>query len=279
VLTPIITSEYRCLQVIALTSSLSVLLSASESLSLRAQFKEQGLFSWRIQRTRGSSLLRSRLLPLYDRIFDYPGVLWLFALQIISALLIPFGFPHRPFFATDCALIAAVTIVLSIRGNDGRTGADQMAKITFCSLALALTTSNIVVWRGELVFLTGQLMLSYATSGYLRIAEPSWRDGTALLLVLRQRTYGNRWCWELLRSRPPLLRCVSMSVLLFECLIPISVFLPLKGLVIFVLFGALFHILNAFIIGLNTFLWAYLGLYPALVWSWYFIHARLLNRN
>ena len=157
--------------------------------------------------------------------------------------------------------------------------AHRMTKITFASLALALATSNVLVWRGELFFLTGQLMLAYATSGYLRIGESTWRSGEALLLVLRQRTYGNRRMWELLRNSPHLLRIASMSVLLFECLIPVSIFLPLKWLVVFVVFGILFHIVNAFIIGLNTFLWDYLALYPALIWYSLFLHARLLHRN
>lgn len=262
-----IKTEYEFLQLVAVIANLSVLVSAIESIYLSKHFREDGLFSWKIQRTRDRGLLLSKLLPVFDSLFGFPNVLILIGLQILASVSLWAAYRDRMVLAAACGLIAITSIALSIRGNDGRTGADQMNKMTFLALFVAFLSSNPVVWRATLFFLSAQLVLAYATSGYLRIAEPSWRNGDALLLVLRQETYGNRLCWQFARRSPKLLRIATWSVLIFECSAPLAIMFPGKALLIFLAFGVLFHLANAMAMGLNTFVGAYIAPYPALFWT------------
>lgn len=259
-------SEFSCLLAVTLLSSVSVAVSSAESLSLSSHYRDIGLFSWRVQRTLNGRRLRSPLLPIYDLLFRHPIVGYLHAIRLVCCLVIPFCINERLLVAVACGIIATISLMVSVRGPDGKNGADQMAKITFVSLALSFSSPNILLWRCELVFLAGQLCLAYATSGYLRVRELAWRDGSAILLVLRQHTYGNEGCWKLARRFPAITRLGSISILVFECGFPLAFFLPGRLLVAFLLFGAAFHILNAMILGLNTFFWAYLALYPAFIW-------------
>lgn len=181
-------------------------------------------------------------------------------------------------FCSGCAGIALTSVLLTLRGPDGKNGADQMTKIIFTSLALALFSPDVRLWRCEIVFLSAQLCLAYFTSGFLRIQEQGWRSGSALLTVLRQHTYGNYFCWTVARSHPVLTRIASCSVLIFECIFPLALLLPTKALVIFLGFGILFHLMNAVIIGLNTFVWAFVAVYPAFLWTSLSIHLRLLTK-
>jgi hypothetical protein len=148
-----------------------------------------------------------------------------------------------------------------------------MSKMTFFSLTIAFASPNAWLWRQENMFLAAQLSLAYMTSGVLRIQQPEWRNGKALLVVLRQHTYGNQICWKLGLRFPRGLQAVSVSVLAFECLFPAAVVLPPWLLVPVLAFGVAFHLANAAIIGLNTFVWAFLGLYPAFFWCASYLHS------
>jgi hypothetical protein len=268
-------SPYGCLEAVASLSSVSLLISSLQSLFLFRHYADSGLFSWRVQRTRHPGLLRSPFLRVYDRLFSYPAILWLFTLRVILCAAVFFLLQHRNALQGICTLIAFVSIVLSIRGPDGENGADEMTLIMFVSLSIVLASPDEWVWKCGLFFVAGQLLLAYCTSGYIRIRESTWRDGSALLVVLRQHTYGNRWFWLRARRHPGWNRWMSRTVLLYECAIPIVFFIPMKFVYFFLAFGVIFHVLNAVVMGLNTFLWAFVAAYPALLWSSAYVHEHL----
>jgi hypothetical protein len=260
-------SEYQSLAAVAAIASIAVLISSLQSLSLFSEYADSGLFSWHIHRTRNAGLMASPFLDLYDCLFQYPSVLGLFVFRVVCAAAVLFTLGHPRTLAIVCGLISLTAILLSVRGPDGENGADEMMLITFVALTIVLVSPHPWVWRCGLLFLAGQLLLAYCTSGYIRIREKTWRDGSALLVVLRQHTYGNRWCWSVARRYPIVARVASMSVLIFECSTPLALLLPMKLLLVFLAFGVAFHLLNAIIIGLNTFFWAFLAAYPAFIWS------------
>ena len=43
-------------------------------------------------------------------------------------------------------------------------------------------------------------------------------------------------------------------------------------LILFLAWGVVFHIANAFTMGLNTFFWSFLATYPALLYLWHVLH-------
>ena len=73
-------------------------------------------------------------------------------------------------------------------------------------------------------------------------------------------------------SRPALGRAAGWLVLGFECGFPVALASP-TGCVVWLAFGAGFHVVNAIVFGLDRFLWAWLAAYPALVWLVGQLHA------
>lgn len=259
-------SEYKYLGIVAALSAVAVLISTLESLSLSAQYRNEGLFSWKLHRLRSAGIVSSPLINLYDPLFRYPNILALLGVRVALCIAVLLCLRWRSLLFLECGAIGALSVLFSIRGVDGKNGADQLTKITFLSLAFCLISPNAFTWRCELVFLTAQLFLAYTTAGFLKLKEPTWRDGTALLVVLRQNTYGNRMCWHFARQHVTVTRLLAWSVIIFECTFPLVFLIPSRAMLFVLALGVVFHIANAAIIGLNTFLWAFVAIYPAVAW-------------
>src|SRR5438046_1793089 len=137
-------SEYQALVGAAAIASVSVTLSSLESLSLWRQYRDDGLFSWSIHKARSPQLLTSLLIQLYDLAFGYPNVLGLHFCRIGLCAAVLLAHDHRVALALVCAGIGLISILLTIRGPDGKNGADQMAKIIFTSLAVALFSPHLM---------------------------------------------------------------------------------------------------------------------------------------
>jgi hypothetical protein len=59
----------------------------------------------------------------------------------------------------------------------------------------------------------------------------------------------------------------AWSVIIVECAFPLVVIAPFPLMVVLLSLGMLFHLLCAVIMGLNSFLWAFVATYPALVFA------------
>jgi hypothetical protein len=266
-------NEYLVIEFAIILSCIACIISSLESISLITHYKEGGIFSWKVRSVRTTFILMNPVRKLFDWIFRYPNVIFVYLIRLLFSIIIIFSTNSVLLLCLECASIAILSIILSIRGSDGSSGADQMYKMTFFACALILASSEQWVWQCGIIFLTGLLVLSYSTSGWLRIFEPTWRDGSALLIVLRQNTYGNRRVWELARKHPTLNRIASMAALLFECSFCLALFLPFHFLLIYLFFGIIFHAFNAWVMGLNTFFWAFIAIYPPFIWLSLKIHS------
>jgi hypothetical protein len=153
-----------------------------------------------------------------------------------------------------------------------------MCSLIFVSLSLSLLSSTALVWKAELWFLALQLNLSYMTSGIFKAKERGWRDGGYLRIAFRTEAYGNEGLWKVLEERPWIARIASGSVIALECGFFVSLLLPLKYSWPILMAGALFHIANAVISGLNTFVWFYLALYPAVVFCGHVTGSSVLGK-
>jgi hypothetical protein len=263
---PLRISEYECVQAVAIISSISVLITTLEAFALAKHYRGNELFSWRLHRLRGPHTANHALGELLRRLFEPPGVFIMLGLRAMSCIWVIAGSRSRYQLLLGCLGITITSLLLAYRGLDGKNGADQMTKITFLSLTLALISSSIVTWRIELAFLSLQLILAYCTAGILKLREKTWRDGAALLMILRQITYGNARVWCFAKRHPLVTRLVSMGTIAFECCFPCALLIPWKFSLIVLSVGLGFHLFNAIVVGLNTFFWAFMGVYPAVIW-------------
>ena len=259
-------------------AAIGVLVSSLEMLAVRRHYGSGGLFSWEFHKARLSASGKRRLSGVGGVLFEHPGVLLLFVVRILAACSIPFILTNRVYLPAAAAVIAVVSMLLTVRGTDGRNGADEMCTIIFASLSLTLLSDNALVWKAGLWFLALQLNLSYVTSGIYKARERGWWDGSYLRMAFRTEAYGNEGLWKLLGERPLVGRVASAAVILLECGFFLSLIIPLDYSWPILAAGALFHIGNAVISGLNTFVWSYLALYPALVFCNHAVQHALAGR-
>lgn len=166
------------------------------------------------------------------------------------------------------AVLASSSVGLHNRHHYGTDGTDQVSFIVAASTAVARAVQpssrlvDAVLWSVAL-----QGTMSYAMSGWVKLAGPSWRSGVALPGVTRTRTYGDPQMWRLLTRRPRVARVLGLSVLAMECLFP-SVYLAHGRIAPAWLHGtASFHLVNARVMGLGRFVWAFSGLHPAVLYA------------
>ena len=162
--------------------------------------------------------------------------------------------------------LAGLSLVILARFQGAYNGgADRMGLLALWCLAasrLMLTPA----WR-EIVFgyLGAQLVLSYFISGWVKVRNPDWRSGRALVQVFAFSAYPiaeelRRWA-----QRPRVLAAMAWAVMLLELAFPLTLAWR-PALMAALVVTATFHLANACLFGLNRFFWTWLATYPALLW-------------
>ena len=140
----------------------------------------------------------------------------------------------------------------------GLDAADQM--VTFVLIANVAAAASPVLAHPFNCFVAFQLLIAYGVAGVAKATSPAWRSGEAILSILSTRSLGIELpAW--LRARHSVARAICISIILFEIswlLAPLN--LPL--LLVLMALGSAFHLIIAWTMGLNLFLWAFLAAYP-----------------
>lgn len=141
-------------------------------------------------------------------------------------------------------------------------GADKMIL-----LALTCVVAAHYLPMGEiaLAYLAVQLVLSYMVSGLVKLKNPDWRSGQALFEVFSLSAYPQSGNLRTLGGRARFMRTGSWAVIGFEIAFPLALLTAQTTLAALVL-AATFHTANAVLFGLNRFFWAWIAVFPALIW-------------
>lgn len=260
---------YNCILYI---SSVGIIISGIEWIYLSKSFKDQELFSWKVRKTRNKNLLGKKI---FNVIYTYPNILFLILCQVLCAILLLFFINDNAIKIACCIIISVISITLSLRSYVGYTGADQVMKLTFTASTLCFISNTNFALSLGLTFISVQLIIAYATPGLLRLFEKEWKNGNDLLLICRLHTYGQAAVWRFLETNKKFSKLISWSIMCFECCAPLVIFLPVKYVILYLVFGVFFHTGNAIVMGLNTFPWAFIGTYPAYLWLSYCINKNL----
>lgn len=246
-------------------TAVGTVLSALETLSRPDMLRHDGLFSWDVARTRSAAWSRRPLSTVLG-VFDYPAVTGIHAGRLLAATTLLAGTSRRR-RALCVAGLAGTTWALGIRTNYGADGSDHMAILTYIASAVEKAFGDDErVREACLWFLAAEACLSYSTAGLAKLASPVWRNGQAMTGIFRTRTYGHEWSAGMLRRYPVLAKVGCWSVIVAESLFPLVLVLPAEAAWPLLLLGLVFHVGNAHLMGLNRFLWAFSGTYPAVVW-------------
>jgi hypothetical protein len=258
-----IDSTYRLIVILA---SVGVLIASVEFLTLKREFEDDGLFSWDVLRTVSTATLSVGTGTARHLIAHPSFVSAVTGVRALAALLLMF-FSNNHALSTACVLaIIAISIVMFWRAPLGLDGSDQMSLITFVAVAIyKLFPRDVHVAQASLWFIAIQGCLAYFVAGIAKVISPVWRSGEAVRRVLSTRTYGSSTSASLVSGRDGVCVALSWSLILFECTFPLALAFGKTGFSVFALLGISFHIANAVIMGLNTFVWAFVAIYPAIL--------------
>lgn len=251
---------------ILMVASAGCLVASLELITLRKEFEDDGLFSWDVLRTISRATLSvgtgtpNRVIAHKAFVPAVAGARALAALVLVCA-------GGNYVVSTVCVLVAIVTsIVLYWRAPLGLDGSDQMSLITFVAIGIyKLFPGDLHVAQASLWFIAIQGCLSYCVAGVAKIVSPVWRSGEAVRRILGTRTYGASWSASLVRGRDGGCMALSWFLMLFECAFPLALAFGQPGFAAFAILGVCFHLANAVTMGLNTFVWAFVATYPAIL--------------
>jgi hypothetical protein len=236
------------------------------------------LFSWR-DCTAGSifdgrQLARLTILDgsaparrLLGWLFTTPALLALTLVRLICGvvLLLPSTSPTLRGIAAATAFLIGGALIW--RNRFGTDGSDQMAAIVLAGVAVgSLFPPTDLAVRVALAFIAIQACLAYGVAGIAKVLSPVWRSGQIIGAIMATETWGSRSFAAWLTSSRAASLLVCWMVIAAECTFP-AVFIAPTWLAVALLgWGLSFHVMCALTMGLNTFFWAFVAAYPAIVY-------------
>jgi hypothetical protein len=251
---------------IVMLASTGIFIASVEFLTLKGDFADGGLFSWQVLRTISKATLSvgtGRPRRLISHPSFVPAVIG--TRTLAALILIVLGNNHA--LSTACVFaVVAASMLMYWRAPLGLDGSDQMSIIIFIAIAIhKFFPGDVHVARASLGFIATQGCLSYFVAGIAKVISPTWRSGEAVRRILGTRTYGTKASASLVSGRDGVCAALSWSLMLFECAFPLALAFGKTGFAVFAALGIFFHLTNAVIMGLNTFVWAFVATYPAIL--------------
>lgn len=251
--------DFAC-EIIRKIAAVSFVLQSIEYLWIRDTFNDKGI--WRLP----------AIAPDYDffpRPFKsilnvalrYDNFIKILLLRLLlSALLF---FSGNLYFVITLLVISILTAIRWRGTFNG--GSDYMSVIVLISLGISQLSSHGDYQLAGVYYVCFHAASSYFFAGLVKIKSPDWRNGNALRSFITATIYSEGALVRNIANNRLLGKIISMVVISWELLFPLSL-LHLHTAVVFLSLGVLFHLCNAYIIGLNRFFFIWLATYPALLY-------------
>ncbi len=198
-----------------------------------------------------------------------PVIPWLGGRLGLAGLLLlaPFAPQSLAGVAVQVLLLGS-SIWLTLRSRGPVCGGSDAM---FFQVQLGLLIASLGVWvpiltKLGLGWIAAQSVLSYLLAGVAKLRNRGWWNGRALQnLLASDGPYVVFAPARRLASHR--LTCVALGggVVLLELLFPAVLVLPAEGKLVLLALAFTFHLLNALVLGLNRFVWAWLATYPAIL--------------
>jgi hypothetical protein len=251
---------------IALIACVGGFISTLEWLSNNRQLKDDGLFSWAVFKTRGVAIKPQILERLLDSLVSRRPFIWMLALRLAALLCVPIALWFGHGSVAILAVVFFTSLLMHFRCPFGMDGSDQMLTQIFGALLIGELSGSHLGHKAALWFIAAQACLSYFTSGMAKAVSPHWRDGKVLFGIFNTRTYGYEPAARWLQKSPEITKFLGWGAVFMECIFPVSVLVGFPACLLFIAWGVAFHVMNAVVMGLNSFFWSFVATYPAVIY-------------
>ncbi|MFO0874090.1 MAG: hypothetical protein U0575_08985 [Phycisphaerales bacterium] len=247
-------------------AAIGVAVSSAEYLVNRDVLRDGGLMSWDVGRVRSRWQAGGPLGTTLGAVVAYPNVLVTMALRLVLAVALAVGAERLAFSAWLTLPTALLLIVMPLRTRYGHDGADQMGAVVLVSLSIGNLVATPLARDLALGFIAVQAVLAYTIAGLAKLKGRGWRNGTALIKVAGTDIYGHPTVGRWLRAWPRAALVSSWFIMAWETCFPCIFVIPRPWSLAYLATGVMFHLSNAIVMGLNTFLWSFMAAYPALLY-------------
>ena len=252
-------------------------ISGAQVCANRRLFESGGVLDWRLvsrqyEGVRMASMVASRL-P-----FDAPTVMSLAGIKCASAAAAILTALTGASLVIPLVGLVGANAALAVRTPVGWTGADQMGNVVCLATLLAALVDSPRSTSACLVFIALQASSAYIVAGSCKLGHLTWRDGSCLRALLTTGCWSNARMAAWMRDREALSMVVGRLVLGAEILFPLVLIAPADLAAGALLLGVLFHVVLAFVMGLNTFVWMFPATYPAIMFTNILLRAWWLGR-
>lgn len=251
---------------------ISILITGIEYVKIKSVFADKGLLGWKMLRLR-NRLFTGTIFRLFDMLYNRHVDAIFFAmilLPIAGIVIIIFITKYELFniFISQILILNIVLLLNNYRSRYSLDGADQFNTISITSLSICLLINPQNFEDYFFLFIAFQLTLSYFIAGLFKLTSLEWLSGRAIGDVFNGQVYGNAFISDTFERFPQLRLVLSIIVILWEVLFPLSIFLNEKLFISFLVIGIMFHLFNAIFMGLNCFFISFASGYPALVYCY-----------
>lgn len=261
------------LQLSLIITAFGIIVSTMEELYKFEFYTNSGLMSWEIGKLRSKFINKFASINIVSKLLEDENYYYITILKLISSISLIIFVCFSMNLVFPLGLISICLIIKNIRNQYGLSGAHHMRIIIIIPSFLASlysfseASTNIVI-----IFISIQLTLSYFIAGYSKLWGEKWRNGTAVEEILSTDYYGDRTLGRFFYSHKMTSKIVTWSVIFLELLFPILLFNFFPNAECFLIIYLFFHILNGVFMGLNDFIFAFGGAYPAIFYL-------ILNKN
>lgn len=260
-------------------AAIGAAISALEWLANRRQLMDDGLYSWQVTGCRPIAVGSGPVPTILNRLLSFRWFQGILVLRLLALLWLPVLLWRGQGALVALLIIVGTSLLVNLRSPFGMDGSDQMSMQVFGALCLGFVSHSALGLEVSLWYIAAQACLSYFTSGAAKAFSSHWRRGDVVFAIFNTRTYGFEPMARFLYPRPVANKMATYGAMAMECAFPLVLIVGWPAALLFIAWGVLFHLMNALVMGLNSFFWSFLSTYPAVVYTSLVVgsllHARL----
>lgn len=243
--------------------AISLLIQTIEFLRLSAETSPVGVWAWWVQRG-DLAHATPTTQKLFDILFTEGALRAHLALRLVVVTSLFFGSS-----TLSAIIIFASSVILLIRWRGAFNGGSEFMTLVFATSLMVANVAALFLdtdsaWTVALWYACIHSLTSYLASGTTKLLSKSWRNGRALTYFLDGGIYGPLPARSVYRQPLAAIAC-SWAFILWECTAPV-VLLDQQLAFIWCGIAAVFHLLVFRYFGLNRFFWAWVTMFPAIVY-------------
>lgn len=250
----------QTIHLIQVICGLALCFQTIEFLLLRKAFIAKGVWQWTDLKA-DFDFLPNTLKTFFNFLFNDLNFTILLFLRLIGSFLLIF----TPHFSIILFLFFTTLFIAQRFRGAFNGGSDYMTLIILSALSFSAFFNTPLTSKGAIWYIAIQSATSYFLAGIVKIKQRNWHNGSALKSFLNSPNYNTASWIKSLIQLSSITLLLSWIIIFFEISFPLIFLINSPQIVIICLIcGFIFHLINFYLFGLNRFLIIWTATYPAL---------------